>query len=92
LKALIVYLKWKGINFKGISFDTMIGAYLINPSASAYTVSGLAGEYLSIDIESLEDITGKGKGKLSYREADPERLSKTAGAACSGRGAARAAG
>ena len=29
----ISLLKNKGINFKGLAFDTMIGAYIINPSS-----------------------------------------------------------
>lgn len=82
-KALIVYLKWKNIDFKGIAFDTMIGAYIINPSRDSYTISGLAGEYLSLELEALEDITGKGKGRISYRNADPEKTTQAAGRACS---------
>ena len=83
LKALIVYLKWKKVDFKGIVFDTMIGAYIMNPSREAYTISGLAGEYLSRELEALEEITGKGKGRIGFREAEPERVSQAAGKACS---------
>lgn len=83
LKTLIVYLKWKGIEFKGIAFDTMIGAYIINPLVDNYTISGLAEEYLSARIENPEALAGKGKGRLTYREADGEKMSQAAGIACS---------
>ena len=36
LKNLIVYLKHKGVPFEGLRFDTIIGAYILDPSRSSY--------------------------------------------------------
>ncbi|NLD50297.1 MAG: DNA polymerase I [Clostridiaceae bacterium] len=66
LKGLIVYLKHKGIEFEGLAFDTMIGAYIINPSRETYTVSELSGEYLHVSVRPVEELTGKGRNFTPY--------------------------
>jgi len=78
LKSLIVYLKWKGILFCGLSFDTMIGAYILNPTGSTYTVSELAAEYLNYSIEPIEKLRGKGKSQLPYSQIPQDLLSQAA--------------
>lgn len=79
LKDLIVYLKNKGIAFRGLSFDTMIAAYIISPSSETYSIPELATAHLSIEIESLEQLTGKGKGFVHYRDLPADKLSSAAG-------------
>lgn len=79
MKNLLVYLKGKGIQLGGLHFDTMIGAYIINPSKETYTISELAEEYLQIRIEPVEQLTGKGKSFTPYREIPLEKISAVAG-------------
>ena len=74
MKSAIVFLKRKGIDFKGLAFDTMIAAYIINPSRETYTVSELCGEYLGIRAEPVEELTGKGKNYAPYKDIPAERL------------------
>ncbi|MCQ4086944.1 DNA polymerase I [Saccharibacillus sp. JS10] len=38
-------LHWKGIHFAGAAFDSQLAAYLIDPTETATTVSGLAAKY-----------------------------------------------
>lgn len=76
LKNLIVYLKWKGILFDGLAFDTMIGAYILNPSRDTYTVAELAQEYLGHTFGSVEELTGKGKGYTPFAEISAEQLAE----------------
>ncbi len=78
LKGLIVYLKWKDISFNGLFFDTMIGAYILNPTGNTYTVSELTEEYLNYVIEPIEKLSGKGKNFMPFSEIPVELLSKTA--------------
>lgn len=78
LKSLIVYLKWKGIAFAGMAFDTMIGAYILNASQDTYTVSELSQEYLGYSFESVEELTGKGKNFTPFSGIPAERLSNAA--------------
>jgi len=79
LKGLIVYLKNKNIQLRGLSFDTMIGAYIINPSKETYSVSELAEEYLKLNIEPIENLAGKGKNFTPYGEMPVDKVSSVAG-------------
>lgn len=45
VKPLYVSLNKEKINLNNVSFDTMLSAYLINPSAKTYDISNLATEY-----------------------------------------------
>lgn len=80
LKNFIVYLKWQGISFRGLAFDTMIAAYIINPTRDTYPVSALSAEYLNQPVESIEEMAGKGKNFTQFRDMPEERISSVAGA------------
>lgn len=79
LKNFIVYLKNKEIELNGIAFDTMIGAYIINPSSDTYTLSELANDYMSLDIRSIEEMAGKGKNFVAFEAMDEEELKNVVG-------------
>ncbi len=82
LKTLIVYLKWKGIAFKGLAFDTMIAAYIINPSRDSYDISGLASEYLGMSLEEPKDLAGRGRNYVPYRDISAQTLAASSVASC----------
>lgn len=75
MKGFILYLKKEGIRLDGLSFDTMIAAYIINPSRETYTVSELSELYEGKTIESVEQLSGKGKNYVPFAEMPPERIS-----------------
>ncbi|HHV98105.1 MAG TPA: DNA polymerase I [Clostridiaceae bacterium] len=79
IKNLITYLRAKGIRLNGLSFDSMIAAYIIDPSRSTYTVSQLADEYLSVELEAIEHLSGKGKNYVPFSQIPVEKLSDAAG-------------
>ncbi|MGI6778701.1 MAG: DNA polymerase I [Acetivibrionales bacterium] len=74
MKNFILYLKTKGIEFDGLVFDTMIAAYIINPTRTAYTVSGLCAEHLHKQIQAIEQLQGKGKSFRRYSEIPVEEI------------------
>ncbi len=74
LKSFIVYLKWKGCALNCLAFDTMIGAYILNPSRSTFTVAELSHEYLGYTFESMEELTGKGRNYTPFSEIPTDRL------------------
>jgi DNA polymerase I len=82
MKPLIVYLKWKGLSFRGLYFDTMIGAYIINPSNDSYNISRLVNDYMGISIEEPKDLSGKGKNFTLFDDMADEKLSSLAGICC----------
>ncbi|MDP4180926.1 MAG: DNA polymerase I [Bacillota bacterium] len=79
MKNFIVFLKNKGIAFDGLAFDTMIGAYILNPSKETYTITELAGEYIGIEIASIEEIIGKGKSRTPITSIPSVQLASVIG-------------
>jgi DNA polymerase-1 len=79
IKSLLVYLKENGIDFKGLAFDTMIGAYLIDASSHTYTVSELGRKYLGINAGTVEELTGKGRNSIPLSKANPEKTAQLFG-------------
>jgi DNA polymerase-1 len=82
MKTLIVYLKWKGIVFRGLAFDTMIAVYIINPSSESYNISRLASEHLGMSLEEPKDLAGRGKSYVPYRDISAGTLAASAAASC----------
>jgi DNA polymerase-1 len=74
-----VYLKNRDIELNGIAFDTMIGAYIINPSRDTYTISELANDYLGVSVKSIEEMTGKGRSFMPFSEMEEEELKNVVG-------------
>ena len=64
-----------GIDLKGISFDTMIASYLLNPSKANHDLDDLAFEHLDHKMISLDGLLGSGKDKISAGRIPPEKLS-----------------
>lgn len=59
-KKTIVALKWKGISLKGVNFDVLIAAYLLNPSATFDDVAGVAKTKGLTIVQTDENVYGKG--------------------------------
>ena len=55
LKTDMVILKGIGIDVESIKFDSMIGAYLLNPSNPGYRLKDIYKEYMGEDISDYED-------------------------------------
>ena len=56
-------------------YDTLIGAYLVNPLKNDYQIEDIAKEYLDLRLEKKGDIFGKD----SLKNSDEKKLSEYAG-------------
>ncbi len=65
-------LKRHGIALKGISFDTMIASYVINPGFRQHNLDSLAQRYLNHKMIAYKDVVGKGKNALGFRAVSLE--------------------
>lgn len=74
IKEEIIILLRYGIDLKGLGFDSMIGQYILDPSQGNYELNMLAREYLKINIDSEEDVLGKGKKKKNFKDLETEDL------------------
>lgn len=56
LKSCLVFAKKRGISYQSAGCDTMLAAYLLNPSASGYDLTSLSLEHLNQAIVPSEKI------------------------------------
>jgi len=59
-KKTTVSLSWKGISLKGINFDVLIAAYLLDPSATYEDVASVAKAHGVTVVQHDEVVYGKG--------------------------------
>ncbi|MBN1601787.1 MAG: DNA polymerase I [Chitinispirillaceae bacterium] len=65
IKSIIQILKRYEITLRGISFDTMIAAYLLDPGKRDYSIDILCGEWLKKDLPPVLSLLGEGKNKVT---------------------------
>jgi DNA polymerase-1 len=70
LKYDVLVLKHIGIEVRGISFDTMIASYLLNPSKTSHSLAASALEYLNYKTTTYGEVTGAGKKQIGFNEVD----------------------
>jgi DNA polymerase-1 len=75
IKYDYVVLKNAGIEVTPIMFDTMVGAYLINPNARAQSLNELAFMELGIEMVSISELIGKGKDQITFDKVEIEKAS-----------------
>ncbi|MBD0381318.1 DNA polymerase I [Paenibacillus sedimenti] len=72
-------LAWHSVQLRGVDFDVLLAAYLLDPTESNLTLSGLSGKYGLPGIKADEDIFGKGaKFRLPELPALSEHLCRKA--------------
>lgn len=59
-------LAGNGYNLRGIVFDTMIAAYLINPNARAQRLDELAFTELGVEMTKIDELIGRGKDQMTF--------------------------
>jgi DNA polymerase-1 len=67
------------ITLRGIRFDTMVAAYLLEPGKRQYNLDALAAEWLQLTTTPIEALIGKGKGQISFAEVPVELAAPYAG-------------
>ncbi len=55
-----------GISLQGVSFDTMVASYLINPSKRAHNLDQIAMDFLNHKTITFEEVAGKGKKAVGF--------------------------
>jgi DNA polymerase-1 len=74
LKSQWIVLKRSGIELEASVFDTMLASYLLDPGGQTHALERVCAEHLGETIYSYEDICGRGKGQVSFAEADFDRV------------------
>ncbi len=71
-------LRRYGVTIAGIWCDTMLAAYLNNPTRQSQGLDSLAVELLDHRMISYAELTGKGKEQIGFAEVDIETASRYA--------------
>ncbi|MBC7232766.1 MAG: DNA polymerase I [Chloroflexi bacterium] len=70
----LIVLHQHGFAVRGLQFDTMIAAYLLNPSGRNLGLKGLAWQELGVEMTTIEELIGKGKNQLTIDQVAIERV------------------
>lgn len=62
------------INVKGIYFDTRVASYILNPGTRQHDLDSLAFTHLGHEKINKEDLIGKGKNKIEYKDVELKRI------------------
>ena len=74
------YLVFKrhGLELRGVSFDTMVASYLVNPSKFNHNLDDIALEYLNVRKIKLEELIGSGRKQITTDLVPLERIAEYA--------------
>ncbi len=78
LKYDIIVLRGCGVEVKGLSFDTMIASYLLNPSERNHNLDDMADRFLNYKTITYEELAGRGKNAVPITEIPVERVAEYA--------------
>lgn len=68
-----IVLARHGIDLAGVTFDTMLASYLLNPSKRAHNLDQIALDFLGHKTITYEEVAGKGKKATSFAEVPLEK-------------------
>jgi len=66
-------LSWFGIELRGVEFDVLLAAYLLDPTEAGQTLNALASRYSLAPVASDEAVYGKG---AKFKVPDAELLNR----------------
>jgi DNA polymerase-1 len=79
IKYDVLVLGQYGIHVKGISFDTMIASYLLNPGKSSHGLDAIALEFLNHKTITYAEVTGTGKKQIGFSAVEVQTATRYSG-------------
>lgn len=68
IKYDVQVLRRAGVEVGGLAYDSMLAAFVLDPSRRAYGIDALALEFLGQSMTQYSDLTGKGKAQIPFAE------------------------
>ena len=78
IKFDAIVLRAAGANLVGLSVDTMVADYLLNPGQRNHTLDDLSKRYLQHDAIPIQALIGTGKNQISMADVDLELITNYA--------------
>jgi DNA polymerase-1 len=63
-------LRGAGVELEGVTWDSMVAAFLIDSGKRSYGIDQLSLEYLGRTMPLYQDVAGRGKGEIPFAEVD----------------------
>jgi len=73
-------LRRAGIELKGVTYDSMLASFLLDPARRSHGIDTLSLELLSRPMRSYDDLTGKGKARIPFAEVAISEAAEYCGA------------
>ncbi len=78
IKYDLIVLRNEGIDLQGVSFDTMLASYILNPSGRRHNMDDLARDYLGHTTIKYKEVVGAASKEIGFDEVDVERATEYA--------------
>lgn len=62
----MLVLRSEGVMLRGVTFDTMVASYVLDPGRRSHSLDVLALEILDHTMSTYEDVCGRGKTQVSF--------------------------
>ncbi|MFQ5945961.1 MAG: DNA polymerase I, partial [Anaerolineae bacterium] len=69
-----------GVSVRGLAFDTMIAAFLVDPSGRGYGLKDLAWKRLGADVTPISELIGTGRGEITMAQVPIDQAAPYAAA------------
>ncbi len=76
----IQVLRRAGVEVRGLGYDSMLAAFVLDPSRRSYAIDALSLEFLGAMMSQYTDMVGKGKSQIPFAEVPVERAADYCGA------------
>ncbi len=78
IKYDMIVLSHYGIRMQGVTFDSMLASYVLNPSKRSHGMDSLAEEFLSYRTMKFEEVCGKGAKQTTIDMVPVDTVTKYA--------------
>jgi DNA polymerase I len=68
----VLLLRRAGVHVRGLTFDTMVASYVLDPGRRSHGLDLLALEFLDHRMTSYEELCGKGKSEIPFDQVPIE--------------------
>ena len=68
VKYDLLVLRRAGVALRGIDFDSMLAAWILDPGKRSYGIDALSIELLGVAMTGYDELCGKGKSEIPYDE------------------------
>ena len=66
VKYDIEVLRGAGVNVQGVTYDSMLASFVVDPGRRSHGIDNLALEHLGVTMRTFKELVGKGKSEIPF--------------------------